>query len=112
MGNLLGRWYRGSLVRALGWHERARCRQPDASPALFDELGTKPGHDAWLRLAEAKVFCRECPVISECLDWGMDEGSSGIYGGVMLQGGEPRDLTRLSKYRQSAARAKTKKKAS
>lgn len=99
MGNASGHtWHaKTRLAGLLDWQVRSRCREPDANPELFNELGAKAGRATWLRLGQAQVFCRECPVQAECLAWGRGARLSGIYGGQMLQGGAVRDLTPMAK---------------
>jgi WhiB family redox-sensing transcriptional regulator len=50
----------------------------------FPELGD-PGNGA----AQAKKICFACPVKVECLEYGIDTKSYGIWGGVTLRNGIP-----------------------
>ncbi|NCX05407.1 MAG: WhiB family transcriptional regulator [Actinobacteria bacterium] len=50
----------------------------------FPELGD-PGNGA----VEAKKICSTCPVKVECLEYGIDTKSYGIWGGITLRNGIP-----------------------
>ena len=50
----------------------------------FPELGD-PGNGA----VEAKKICSTCPVKQECLEYGIDTKSYGIWGGITLRNGIP-----------------------
>lgn len=50
----------------------------------FPELGD-PGNGA----VQAKKICFTCPVKVECLEYGIDTKSYGIWGGVTLRNGIP-----------------------
>jgi WhiB family redox-sensing transcriptional regulator len=50
----------------------------------FPELGD-PGNGA----VQAKKICFACPVKVECLEYGIDTKSYGIWGGVTLRNGIP-----------------------
>jgi len=68
------------------WRHRARCRDEryggeGVDPELFFPVSYE-GAWAEARVAEAKAFCRRCPVIADCLRWaivtGQDEGVWGV----------------------------------
>jgi WhiB family redox-sensing transcriptional regulator len=50
----------------------------------FPELGD-PGNSA----VEAKKICSTCSVKQECLEYGIDTKSYGIWGGITLRNGIP-----------------------
>ena len=50
----------------------------------FPELGD-PGSGS----VEAKKICSTCPVKQECLEYGIDTKSYGIWGGITLRNGIP-----------------------
>lgn len=50
----------------------------------FPELGD-PGNGA----VQAKSICSTCPVKVECLEYGIDTKSYGIWGGITLRNGIP-----------------------
>lgn len=62
------------------YYDNAACA--DSNPDLFQvEEGQKPTD---LRSRIAKRICRECPVIQECLQFGIETGDKyGIYGGLL-----------------------------
>src|SRR5579875_159663 len=68
------------LVRSRpSWHARAACRKhPEIS--WFPE----PGESA----ADAVAVCGTCPVVGECLEWAMAQGSTlaGVWGGLTPRG--------------------------
>ncbi|MGH8903996.1 MAG: WhiB family transcriptional regulator [Egibacteraceae bacterium] len=60
------------------WRHRAACLGTD--PERFFPLGTTGA--ALEQIEQAKAICRQCPVITQCLDWALDTGQSdGIWGG-------------------------------
>ncbi|MEE1931431.1 WhiB family transcriptional regulator [Streptomyces sp. TRM 70351] len=62
----------------MDWRHRAACREED--PELFFPLGnTGP---ALLQIKEAKTFCRRCPVQEQCLQWALEDGLEGVWGGL------------------------------
>ncbi len=65
----------------MDWRYRAICRDED--PELFFPVGTSG--PALLQIAEAKIVCRRCPVVSECLSWATAPESwqdAGVWGGM------------------------------
>ena len=68
----------------MDWRHHALCRDED--PELFFPIGTTG--PAAVQVEEAKVVCRRCPVVSDCLTWALESGQdSGVWG-------ERRALTR------------------
>ena len=73
----------------MDWRHHALCRDED--PELFFPIGTTG--PAAVQVEEAKVVCRRCPVVSDCLTWALDSGQdSGVWGGTNED--ERRALTR------------------
>ena len=63
----------------MDWRHHALCRTED--PELFFPIGTTG--PAAVQVERAKVVCRRCPVVSDCLTWAMDSGQdSGVWGGT------------------------------
>ena len=60
-------------VQYLAWMDSAACQ---GAPAEFFYA-----EDAGAQYREAKTFCRACPVVAECLDYGMRD-QWGVYGGM------------------------------
>ena len=63
----------------MDWRDRARCLDED--PDLFFPIGsTGP---ALVQAEEAKAICRQCPVITDCLEWALTNfQDSGVWGGT------------------------------
>ena len=61
----------------MDWRHAALCRDED--PELFFPIGsTGP---AATQVEQAKVVCRRCPVVAECLTWALETGQeNGIWG--------------------------------
>jgi WhiB family redox-sensing transcriptional regulator len=60
-------------------------KYPDFSDALCREIGTEffyPEEDISI-VPIAKKICSNCPVINECLEWGLRHESFGIWGGTV-----------------------------
>jgi WhiB family redox-sensing transcriptional regulator len=62
-----------------GWRDLGACREED--PELFFPVGTQgPARD---QIALARVVCRRCSVVDECLRWALAAGQAeGIWGGL------------------------------
>ncbi|MFJ6889587.1 WhiB family transcriptional regulator [Streptomyces californicus] len=61
------------------WRVDAACRDED--PDLFFPTGTTG--PAIVQVEEAKAVCRRrCPVMETCLDWALDNGVQGVWGGT------------------------------
>jgi WhiB family transcriptional regulator, redox-sensing transcriptional regulator len=60
------------------WRDYAACR--DVDPDLFFPLGT--AGSSLLQIEEARRICRTCPVSAPCLQWALDNGHAGVWGGT------------------------------
>lgn len=61
----------------MDWRHRALCRDED--PELFFPIGT--AGPAAVQVEQAKVVCRRCPVVTECLTWALETGQdAGVWG--------------------------------
>jgi hypothetical protein len=78
---------------ALDWQQQAACRH--ANPALFDGFQAGPSERDWRRIGQAQKICRECSVRTECLEFGIQQVSSGVFGGKYLSQGHPVDHPEL-----------------
>jgi WhiB family transcriptional regulator, redox-sensing transcriptional regulator len=65
-----------SALQPMDWMSSALCAQVD--PDLF--FGEKEGA-RWIA-RRAKSVCANCPVAAACLEFGMDDLSWGVYGGL------------------------------
>ena len=62
----------------MDWRNYAACR--DVDPELFFPIGnTGP---ALLQIDEAKQVCGCCKVAEACLQWALDSGDDGVWGGT------------------------------
>ena len=62
----------------MDWRDYAACR--DVDPDLFFPLGTSDA--CLLQIEEAKRICRTCPVSAPCLQWALESGDAGVWGGT------------------------------
>jgi WhiB family transcriptional regulator, redox-sensing transcriptional regulator len=63
----------------MDWRHRALCRDED--PELFFPIGTTG--PAAVQVEQAKVVCRRCTVVEDCLSWAVETGQeSGVWGGT------------------------------
>ena len=63
----------------MDWRHSALCRDED--PELFFPIGTTG--PAALQVEQAKVVCRRCTVVEDCLSWALETGQeSGVWGGT------------------------------
>jgi WhiB family redox-sensing transcriptional regulator len=63
----------------MDWRHHALCRDED--PELFFPIGT--AGPAAVQVEEAKVVCRRCPVVTDCLSWAVETGQdAGVWGGT------------------------------
>ena len=61
----------------MDWRHRASCLDED--PELFFPIGT--AGPAAVQVEEAKLVCRRCPVVADCLTWALESGQdSGVWG--------------------------------
>ena len=61
----------------MDWRHAALCRDED--PELFFPIGTTG--PAALQVEEAKVVCRRCSVLEDCLSWALETGQdAGVWG--------------------------------
>ena len=82
----------------MDWRHNAVCRDED--PELFFPIGTSGL--AIAQVAEAKMVCNRCPVVSECLNWALTSGQdAGVWGGMS------EDERRALKRRNARTRART-----
>lgn len=63
----------------MDWRYEAACLTHD--PELFFPIGDSgPALD---QVEQAKVVCRTCPVMQECLAWALETGQDfGVWGGM------------------------------
>ena len=63
----------------MDWRYEAPCLSHD--PELFFPIGDSgPAVD---QVEQAKVVCRTCPVMQECLAWALETGQDfGVWGGM------------------------------
>jgi WhiB family redox-sensing transcriptional regulator len=62
-----------------GWQTRGACRTAD--PDLFHPIGGSK--EARAQAAEAKQYCRRCPVRDICLSWALEtRQDDGVLGGL------------------------------
>ncbi|OIJ25771.1 hypothetical protein UG56_016240 [Nocardioides luteus] len=52
--------------------------------------------DDLAQLAEAQEVCADCPMRQTCLDLGVARREWGVWGGVLLESGRPRDTPRIA----------------
>lgn len=62
----------------LDWRDRAECI--GVEPELFFPVGH--GGLAERQIAAAKAVCFDCPVTIECLEWALENGVAGVWGGL------------------------------
>ena len=54
---------------------------PFQDPELFFPVGNSG--PALAQIADAKLVCNRCPVVTECLTWALDSGQdAGVWGGM------------------------------
>jgi len=63
----------GVDLDGLAWMTGGLCAQTDPE-AFFPEKGVSS--------AEAKSICTGCPVIAECLQYALEHGETGVWGGT------------------------------
>jgi WhiB family transcriptional regulator, redox-sensing transcriptional regulator len=63
----------------MDWRHRAACRDED--PELFFPIGTTG--PAQRQVDEAKMVCRRCEAVDECLIWALNsDQDAGVWGGL------------------------------
>jgi WhiB family redox-sensing transcriptional regulator len=63
----------------MDWRHRALCRDED--PELFFPIGTTG--PAATQVEQAKIVCRHCTVVEDCLSWALETGQeTGVWGGT------------------------------
>jgi WhiB family redox-sensing transcriptional regulator len=63
----------------MDWRHQAFCRDED--PELFFPIGTTG--PAATQVEQAKVVCRRCTVVEDCLTWALETAQeSGVWGGA------------------------------
>jgi WhiB family redox-sensing transcriptional regulator len=63
------------------WRQQAACRGEDIE-LFFGPDGERAGAVV-IREERAKQFCTNwCPVVAECLQWAIETGSLGVWGGL------------------------------
>jgi WhiB family transcriptional regulator, redox-sensing transcriptional regulator len=63
----------------MDWRHSALCRDED--PELFFPIGTNG--PAAVQVEQAKVVCRRCTVVEDCLTWALETAQeSGVWGGT------------------------------
>lgn len=70
----------------MDWTLSAACRGMPTE-WWFPDVGV-PGIQK-VNFDKAKAICASCPVKEACLEYGMETGSMGLWGGVTLQHGRP-----------------------
>jgi WhiB family redox-sensing transcriptional regulator len=82
----------------MDWRHTAVCRDED--PELFFPVGNSG--PALAQIADAKLVCNRCPVVTECLTWALESGQdAGVWGGMS------EDERRALKRRNARTRART-----
>lgn len=82
----------------MDWRHQALCRHTD--PEIFFPIGTTG--PAVNQIETAKVVCRRCPVVQDCLSWALGTGQdSGVWGGTDED--ERRLLARRNRVRVQSA---------
>jgi WhiB family redox-sensing transcriptional regulator len=63
----------------MDWRHQSLCRDED--PELFFPIGTT-GPAAY-QVEQAKLVCRRCSVVEDCLSWALETAQeSGVWGGT------------------------------
>lgn len=79
-----------SVLEALGldpdeleWQDLALC----AGMTTNDFYENYESNERVARVVDQA--CLSCPVLAQCLSWGMDNGEWGVWGGIYLTSGKP-----------------------
>lgn len=88
------KWHKTTPPKApMRWQDRALCRGT-ADPRCYDRLDRQPTLVEVKRVQQGMKSCRKCPVIAECLAFGIKCRTSGVYGGRYLVGGIAAEVPR------------------
>jgi hypothetical protein len=75
----------------MGWHSRAVCSDECVDPKVFSEPNERAGRPleraVSRTLVAARTYCDRCPVMDRCLEQGVRQHATGVYGGIMLYAG-------------------------
>ena len=61
----------------MDWRSRSKCQK--LTPNEFDDMFFP---EAGRAINRAKLFCKDCPVFTECLQFALDNKVSGIWAGT------------------------------
>jgi len=84
----------------LTWQERGACRAPDIPTRIFF-----PGRGDIETVRAARAICDRCVVRQPCLDFALDVGAEGVWGGKTRQEREAMLGRRYHKRREGEATA-------
>jgi len=76
---------RSVQIEQLDWQRDSECQWYD--PALFDAF-SRASKKAWHRVFRAAQICDRCSVRTECMEFGMDEQMTGVWGGFYMVEGQ------------------------
>ncbi|SEG87319.1 WhiB family transcriptional regulator, redox-sensing transcriptional regulator [Actinacidiphila yanglinensis] len=62
----------------MDWRKQAQCRGED--PELFFPVSS--AGSGMMQTEKAKSVCRRCPVREQCLEWALENGQYGVWGGL------------------------------
>jgi len=64
------------------WQDLAACHGMDTNLFFPRENNGRSAAGERDRMGAVKVICKECPVRLECLEFAIDHGCTGIWGGM------------------------------
>lgn len=65
------------------WKDRAACKYLDPDEFDTEPLAQRPRRKHGSHWAYARMICRECPVVRDCLNFAIDNDEpTGIWGGM------------------------------
>lgn len=76
--------YLGLDAEDLVWQQLATCKAESVDPKYFDEYYQS---DPLMRPVVDDI-CISCPVLKECLMWGIEKKESFVWGGHYLENGK------------------------